>query len=292
MTISRPETLTTIDVSAYAPRTPRFAHAPLKVADDTYLIRSTFGEGEGPAFVYVNSLVVLGKEPAIIDTGTVTGRERWLEDVFSLVDPKDVRWIMISHDDHDHVGNLAEAMALCPNATVVSSWFQVERLAGDISLPPARMQWREDGDTVNAGDRQFAFVRPPIFDAPTTRGFYDTRTGVYWASDCFASPSTAPSDDVSIYHPEEWRQGFNTFQLAISPWINLVDAVKYNRTVKRIADLDPQVIVSAHTPAITGQYVTSAIDMLYDLPQAPLPVLPGQETLDMIVAQMTGAAAH
>ena len=288
MTISRPEILTNIDVSAYAPRVPQFQHAPVKVADDTYLIRSTFGEGEAPMFVYVNSLVVLGQEPTIIDTGTVANRKQWLEDVFSLVDPKDVRWILISHDDHDHVGNLAEVMALCPNATLVSSWFQLERLAGDLSLPPTRMQWREDGDTIKAGDRDFAFVRPPVFDAPTTRGFYDSKTGVYWAGDCFAAPSTVPSDDVSVYEAEEWRQGFNLFQLAISPWVNLVDAVKYNRTVKRISDLNPKVIVGGHSPAIYGDYVTRAIDMLYDLPEAPMPQLPGQETLDMIVAQILG----
>jgi flavorubredoxin len=288
MTISRPETLTSIDVSAYAPRPPRFNHAPVKVADDTYLIRTTFGEGEAPAFVYVNSLVVLGAEPAIIDTGTVNNRKQWLEDVFSLVDPKDVRWVMISHDDHDHVGNLPEVMALCPNATLVSSWFQVERLAGDLSLPPTRMQWREHGDTIQAGDREFALVRPPTFDSPTTRGFYDSKTGVYWAGDGFATPSTIPSDDVSVFHPEEWRQGFNLFQMGISPWVELVDAVKFNQTVKRIADLDPKVIVAAHTPAITGEYVTSAIDMYYDLPAAPAAQLPGQETLDMIVAQIAG----
>jgi flavorubredoxin len=289
MTISRPETLSTIDVSAYAPRPPRIHHAPLKVADDTYLIRTTFGEGEAPMFVYVNSLVVLGQEPAIIDTGTVNNRKQWLEDVFSLVDPKDVRWVMISHDDHDHVGNLAETMALCPNATLVSSWFQVERLSGDLSLPPTRMVWRDDGASIDAGDREFALIRPPAFDSPTTRGFYDSKTGVYWAGDCFATPSTIPSDDVSVFHPEEWRQGFNMFNLGNSPWIQLVDAVKYNRTIKRIADLDPKVLVGAHTPAIVGEYVTSAIDMMYDLPQAEAPQLPGQETLDMIVAQVLGA---
>lgn len=292
MTISRSETLGNIDVSAYAPRPPRFHHEPLKVADDTYLIRATFGEGEAPQFVYVNSLVVLGSEPAIIDTGTVNNRKQWLDDVFSLVDPRDVRWVMISHDDHDHVGNLPEVMALCPNATLVSSWFQVERLAGDLSLPPTRMQWREDGYKLDAGDREFAFVRPPVFDAPTTRGFYDTKTGVYWAGDCFAAPSTIPSDDVSVYNSEEWRQGFNMFQLAISPWISMVDAVKYNGAIKRVADLDPTVIVGAHSPAILGEYVTSAIDMLYDLPQAPMPQLPGQETLDMIVAQILGGEQH
>jgi flavorubredoxin len=291
MTVSRPEMYGNIDTSAYAPMPPQFHHEPLKVADDTYMIRTTFGEGHAPQFVYVNSLVVLGEEPAIIDTGTVNNRKQWLDDVFSLVDPKDVRWIMISHDDHDHVGNLAEAMALCPNATLVSSWFQVERLAGDIGLPPTRMQWREDGDSIKAGDREFALIRPPAFDSPTTRGFYDSKTGVYWAGDCFATPSTVASDDVSVMQPEEWRQGFNQFQLAISPWIHLVDAVKYNRTVKRIADLDPKVIVGGHSPAIFGDYVSTAIDMMYDLPAAEAPQLPGQETLDMIVAQITGAAA-
>jgi flavorubredoxin len=290
MTISRPETLTDIDVSAYAPRPPRYRHEPLKVADDTYLIRSTFGEGEAPAFVYVNSLVVLGREPTIIDTGTMNNRRAWLEDVFSLVDPKDVRWILISHDDHDHVGNLAEALALCPNATLVTSWFQMERLAGDLSVPPTRMQWREHGATIDAGDREFALVRPPTFDSPTTRGIYDSKTGVYWASDGFATPSTVPSDDVSAFHPEEWRQGFNLFQMAVSPWVEMVDAVKFNQTVKRIADLDPKVIVAAHTPPITGQYVSSAVDMYYDLPMAPAAELPGQETLDLIVAQITGQA--
>jgi flavorubredoxin len=29
--------------------------------------------------------------------------------VFSLVDPKDVQWIFLSHDDVDHSGNLDEA---------------------------------------------------------------------------------------------------------------------------------------------------------------------------------------
>ena len=124
MTISRPELQTNIDVSAFAPRPPMTHHEPLKIADDTYVIRAALNEGAGPMFAYVNSMLVLGEEPAIIDTGIVGNRESWLNDVFSLVDPRDVRWVFISHDDHDHVGNLPEVMALCPNATLVSSWFQ------------------------------------------------------------------------------------------------------------------------------------------------------------------------
>jgi flavorubredoxin len=274
----------------YEPLAPTQAVPPLEVGPDTWLIHQVQEALGQPLFVYLNSMVIKGAEPVIVDTGTVANHKQWREDVFGLVDPADVKWVYLSHDDHDHVGNLPEVMALCPNATLVSSWFQVERLAGDLSLPPTRMQWREHGDTIQAGDREFALVRPPTFDSPTTRGFYDSKTGVYWAGDGFATPSTVPSDDVSGFHPEEWRQGFILFQMGISPWVELVDAVKFNQTVKRIADLDPRVIVAAHTPAITGEYVTSAIDMYYDLPFAPPAEFPGQEVLDMIVAQISGAS--
>ena len=62
-----------------------------------------------PLFVYINSMVILGKEPVIVDTGTPANRKQWLDDVFSLVEPEDVRWIFLSHDDVDHTGNLDEA---------------------------------------------------------------------------------------------------------------------------------------------------------------------------------------
>ena len=288
MTIARPEVQTAIDVSAYAPVTPPH-HEPLKIAEDTYLIRSTFNEGHAPMFAYVNSMVITGKEPVIVDTGTVANRQNWLDDVFSLVDPKDVRWIFISHDDHDHVGNLPEVLALCPNATLVSSWFQCERLAGDLSLPIDRMVWVDDGGSFDAGDRVFAAIRPPLYDSPTTRGLFDPKTGVYWGADAFAAPVATPMDDISEMHPEEWRQGFAMFNIGNSPWMEIVDAVKFNKSVQRVAGLHPKVIAAGHTPAILGSYVTSALDMTFNLPGQPAPALPGQAELDAIRAQLIRA---
>ncbi len=289
MTIARPETA--IDTSAFVPSPPRFHHEPLKIADDTYLIRQLCGEGQSPMLAYVNSLVITGKEPIIVDTGGANNRDNWLNDVFSLVDPKDVRWLFISHDDHDHVGNLAEVMALCPNATLVSSWFQVERLSTDFALPPMRMRWVDDGGSFDAGDRVFTALRPPVYDSPTTRGLFDSKTGVYWGSDCFATPVGVNVDDVSALHPEEWRQGFNLFQTALSPWLQVADAVKFNQTVHRLAKLDIKAIGTAHGPAILGDSVGSAIDFLYDLPFQPEPQLPGQPVLDEIIAMISGQQA-
>ena len=66
----------------------------------------------------------------------------------------------------------------------------------------------------------------------------------------------------------------------------MTDEAKYAAAIKRVADLEPKVISSAHTPPITGCYVKSAIDMLYDLPSAPDAQLPGQADLEAILASV------
>ena len=79
---------------------------PVKVAPDTYLIPNLAPADPG-TFVPVNSLVILGEEPIIVDTGAPVHREHWLEMVFGLVDPEDIRWVFLSHEDGDHTGSLA-----------------------------------------------------------------------------------------------------------------------------------------------------------------------------------------
>jgi flavorubredoxin len=278
--------MTTATAPNFAAAKPINHHEPLKVAEDTYIIRQVFGEGQ-PMAVYANSLVILGRQPIIVDTGTVSNREDWLNDVFGLVDPKDVRWVFLSHDDHDHTGNLSEVLEMCPNATLVTTWFQLERLAGDYSFPMDRMRWVGDGEAFDAGDRLLAAIRPPIFDSPTTRGLYDSKSRVYWASDCFASPMQTPVENVAELDRAFWAEGFKTFASAVSPWHTMLDQAKYNRAIDRIADLDLNAVVSAHTPIVTGQRIKEGFELLRTMPSLPEARLPGQAELEAILAAMT-----
>jgi flavorubredoxin len=276
--------------SPFAAAEPLVHHEPLKVSDDTYLIRQIFGEGTAPVWVYVNSMVILGREPVIVDTGTVSNRRMWMEDVFSLVNPKDVRWIFISHDDHDHVGNLAETLKLCPNATLVSSWFQVERLAGDLALPLDRMRWVNDGEAFDAGDRVLAAIRPPVFDAPTTRGLYDSKSRIYWAGDSFAAPITSAVESAAEIDAQAWTEGFTMFHSFISPWHEMLDQAKYNRYIDRIAELDLRAVVGGHSPIVTGERLKQGFELLRKLPSTPAVPYPAQADLDAILKSMGIAA--
>jgi len=119
-----------------------------------------------PLFVQLNSMVIRGAEPMIVDTGTIANRTQWLEDAFSLVEPEDVRWVFLSHDDVDHAGNLDEVMTACPNATLVCTWAIVERHTNAFDFPLHRCRWIMDGDSLDIGDRTLHAIRPPVFDSP------------------------------------------------------------------------------------------------------------------------------
>lgn len=261
---------------------------PLAVGPDTFLIRSAQPALGAPLTVAINSLVIRGAEPVIVDTGSPAQREQWLGDVFGLVDPDDVRWIFISHDDVDHTGNLAEVLQRCPGATVVTNWAATERTACEISLPLDRLRWVDDGDLLDVGDRVLRAVRPPVYDSPTTRGLFDPTTGVYWASDAFATPMPAePVDSVEQIPPPMWAEGMAMFHHhALAPWLAIVDPDRFAHTVATVRSLDPAVVVGSHTPVIAGPSVSSAFDLLAELPTTAAPPHPDQA---MLVAALTGA---
>ena len=166
---------------------------PFDVGGDAFVIPMHFQSPGAPLGVSLNSMVWRGEQPAIVDTGIAAYREPWLDAVSNVVDLDDVKWIILSHDDVDHTGNLATAMAACPNATVVANWFLCERIAPDVEMDPHRLRWVDHGGTLDIGDRVLAFERPPLFDSPTTRAVFDTRSRVLWAADCFATPVEQPA---------------------------------------------------------------------------------------------------
>src|SRR4051812_27382327 len=54
--------------------------APTRLAPDTYLIHHHEGEGTAPVVVALNSMVIRGREPIVVDTGVVAHREQYRPD--------------------------------------------------------------------------------------------------------------------------------------------------------------------------------------------------------------------
>jgi flavorubredoxin len=268
----------------FAPLAPSIYVPPTEVAADTFVIHQVQPALGQPLFVYLNSMVIRGKEPVIVDTGTPANRKQWLEDAFSLVEPKDVRWVFISHDDVDHTGNLDEVMTACPNATLVCNWAMVERHTNCFEFPLERCRWVMDGESFDVGDRTLLARRPPVYDSPTTRGLYDPKTKVYWAVDTFATPLPDPHMGIADLDPGFWRELMWVFALgAVSPWLTLLDHDKYGRYVDQTQSLDITTIAACHTPVIEGPFIEQAFARIRELPTIDAPVLPDHSILEQII---------
>jgi len=282
--------LTTIDPTA-APATPAIPTVePYRIADDTYLIPNLVPAEPG-TFVMVNTMVILAEEPVIVDTGAPLHREQWLRNVESIVDLDDVRWVFLSHDDGDHLGNMHPILERAPHATVVANFFSNERasLEPDRALPITRQVWLEEGRSFDAGDRRLRLFRPPVFDGPTTRGLYDERTGVMWAVDSFAALTTGAVYEAPDLPSELYDETFTLFNSMISPWHQWLAPEAYGRHVDTIEAIAPTAIASAHGPVLRGAFIPGAFDRVRALAGQPIVPPPGQETLDAIVEQVLAA---
>ncbi len=261
---------------------------PVEVAKETFLIPNLAPAGD--AMVPVNSMLIRGSEPVVVDTGAPVHREHWLEMVFGLVDPEDIRWVFLSHEDGDHTGGLEAVLDAAPNATLVLNFFETERLALERDVDLRRVVWREPGDVLDVGDRRLRLFLPPIFDGPVTRGLIDESTGVMWAVDSFAALTPGVVHHVEDIPPEMYDESFVMFNSLVSPWHEWLDPVRYDRHVDTVEALAPRVVLSAHGPILTGGAIHDAFDRVRALAGAPRVIPPGQETLDELLAPALDAA--
>ncbi len=259
--------------------------SPHLIAADTWLIPNLVA-ADPTSYVAVNSMVIRGAEPVIVDTGAPIHREHWLEQVFSLVEPEDVKWIYLSHDDGDHTGGLHDALALCPNATLVGNFFLTERLNLERELPLHRMRWVGPGESFDAGDRRLHLMVPPIFDGPTTRALYDESTGVLWAVDSFAALLPGAAYEVADVPRPMYDETFPFFNSLISPWHQWLDPAKYRAHTERVEALGLLAVASAHGPVLRGSAIHDAFERVRALAGQPIIEPPGQPLLDEMIAAL------
>jgi hypothetical protein len=63
----------------FSPVPPTDRVEPERVGLDTYLIHQLQPALGAPLSVYINSMVITGAEPVIVDTGTIANRKQWLD---------------------------------------------------------------------------------------------------------------------------------------------------------------------------------------------------------------------
>ncbi|GAA1555513.1 hypothetical protein GCM10009789_06210 [Kribbella sancticallisti] len=244
-------------------------------------------EVPGVGFLAVNAFVLQATEPVVVDTGLSLPDRGFMEALGTVLDPRDVRWIWLTHPDRDHTGALFDLLEAAPQAKVITTYLGAGIMSTERPLPMDRVYLLNPGQSLDVGDRTLRAFRPPLFDSPATVGFYDDRSGICFSSDCFGAPmpssELAGGSEVRDVPQDALRAGQWLWATIDSPWIHTVDQQRYLATVQPLVDMDPAVILSTHLPPATGQ-TTEFIEMLTLAPGRDPWVGPDQRALEEMLA--------
>lgn len=199
----------------------------------------------------VNSFLLKGREPMLVDTGLAALGEDFLARLETEIDLDDLRWIWLSHMDADHVGNLQRILERAPNARVITNFLGMGKmnLAG---LDVSRVHLLEPGAVLEVGGRRLRPLRPPYYDAPETIGFFDETERAFFAADSFGALLPSVADDIADIPADTLRDGLVGWSSIDAPWLTVADRAALGRTLAAIERLDPALVLSGHLPLARG----------------------------------------
>ena len=257
-----------------------------KAMSDIEVITSNFPI-PGYGLVPINSFVIKGSEPILVDTGSVVESEEFMTTLRSVIDPADLKWIWVTHTDFDHIGGLPQLLAENPKLRVITTFLGVGIMSLSAPLPMDRVYLLNPGEKLTVGDRTLTAIRPPAFDNPSTTGFYDDKSGVLFSSDCFgALLSTVPQNAAEL-SDKDLRDGQVFWATLDAPWLHKVDRGAFARELDGIRKMQPKMVLSSHLPAAPGDMVERLLASLAVAPTAQPFVGPNQAALEQMLKKMT-----
>ncbi len=260
-----------------------------KAAADIDVITSNFPI-PGFGMVPINAFVIKGTEPILVDTGVAIQSTEFMTTLRSVIDPADLRWIWLTHTDFDHIGSLQQLLVENPKVRVITTFLGVGIMSLSAPLPMDRVFLLNPGERLTVGNRTLTAFRPPVFDNPSTTGFYDDKSGTLFSSDCFGAMLQAVPESAAEISDGDLREGQTVWATLDAPWLHKVDRNALARELDGIRTMAPTMVLSSHLPAAPGRMIEHLIASLTAVPGARPFTGPNQAALEQMLKQMTAAA--
>ena len=240
----------------------------------------------GMGLLPVNAFVIKSQEPVLVDTGMGIDSEEFMKALESVIDPPDLKWVWITHDDADHTGNVQKVLEAAPGARLAVNALAALRMSTTWPVDMRRVYWLNSGDSIPVGDRKLTAIRPPLFDNPTTIGIYDDKSEAFFSADFFGAVIPSPARYADDLEEEYLTQGMLGWAGADSPWAHMTDPNGFNRALDTIRQIAPKTIFSAHSPTARGR-TEQFLELIATVPASTPFVAPNQMALEQILALKT-----
>jgi hypothetical protein len=238
----------------------------------------------------INAYVLEGSEPILVDTGAAFAREHFMAVLRSVIDPRELKWIWLTHTDFDHIGALTQLLADNSQLRVITTFRGVGIMSLFAPLPLDRVQLVNPGERITIGDRTLTAVVPPTYDNPSTTGFYDDKSRAFFSSDCFGALLSAIPSSAAEIPDKDLTEGQILWTTVDAPWLHDLDGAVFARELETVRKLEPSLVLSSHLPPAPGNMTGRLLASLESARAAPQFVGLDQAGLQHLLTELTGKA--
>jgi flavorubredoxin len=245
----------------------------------------------GFGLIPVNAFVLKGAEPMLVDTHAFVESDDFMTTLRSVIDPADLQWIWLSHTDFDHIGSLGRLLEENQQLRLITTFLGTGIMSTFAPLPLDRLYLLNPGEKLTIGDRTLAAYKPPIFDNPSTTAFLDESSGALFSSDFFGALLQEVPQSASDLTEEQLREGQTFWATVDSPWLSKADDAKLAKELDGIRAMKPDVILSSHLPAASGDLADRMLSSIASVPAMTPFVGPDQAALQQMLQEMAAGPA-
>lgn len=161
-----------------------------KISENTYWVgaidwnlRDFHGYATHRGSTY-NAYLITGEKNILIDTVKVNHRKEFLDRISSVIDLKDIDYIISNHSEMDHSGLLPEMIELTNPEKVFASVMGAKALSdhfgADFKVTPVK-----DNEVLELGNFHFRFVEARMLHWPDSMFTFFEEDGIFFSNDVF-----------------------------------------------------------------------------------------------------------
>jgi diguanylate cyclase (GGDEF)-like protein len=226
---------------------------PIEIAEDIFWVGYVVPNDPFQCHVY---LIRNGEESILIDPGSMITFPVVLEKLFHVTPLRNVKYIILHHQDPDIVGCYSTLESIFPKGErfLVTHW-RTETLLKHYQWKTPFYLINEHDWKLKAGDRELEFVFTPYAHFPGAFCTFDKRTKTLFSSDIFG----AISDKFLLFaeDDEDYYKGVELFHKHYMP-----SKLILNYTLDKIEERNPELIAPQHGSIIKKEMIKPIISRL------------------------------
>ncbi len=186
-----------------------------------------------------NSYFIDDEKVAIMDTVDQIVTEQWLENLKAELGEKEPAYLVVSHLEPDHSGNINTLLKMYPSITLVCT-AKAKTMLPQFGIECENVMAVKEGDELSLGEHTLKFILAPMVHWPEVMVTYEETEKILFSADAFGKFGALDADEA--WNCEARRYYFNIVGKYGLPVSNLL---------KKASALEIKTICPLHGPVLT-----------------------------------------